>query len=152
MLNNSFSLEQLFPIISEQLENGGSAVFCIHGTSMLPLLKDGKDSVRLIKPISKPKKYDIIFYRRENGAFVLHRIVGIKNGCYICRGDNQIENEFPVKNDWVIGILTDYTKKGKWISAKTFKQFIYSRIQVNTVFYRRLKHKIKSIIKKGTAK
>ncbi len=142
-MNNRLSLNEIFPIIQEQLESGGSAVFTIHGVSMLPMLKDGESKIRIIKPTKKPKKYDIIFYRRANGQFVLHRIVGIRRNGFICRGDNQIENEFPVGKDTVIGILTGYTKNGKWIDFDSFSQFIYSRRVVNTVFYRRAKHWIK---------
>jgi len=147
-LNNSLSLEELFPIISEQLEHGGSASFTIHGTSMLPMLKDGKSTVRLIKPVSNPRKYDIILYRREDGSFVLHRIIEIKKEGYVCRGDNQIENEFPVKKEWVIGILTDYISDGKQISVKSFSHYVYSRFRVNTAFIRRAKHKLKTFIQK----
>lgn len=142
-MNKAIYLNELFPIISEQLENGGSASFVIHGTSMLPMLKDGEDKVRLIKPKRKPKKYDIIFYRRADGQFVLHRIIGIKKGCFICRGDNQIENEYPITEDMVIAVLCDYTQQGKWISAASFKQFMYARMRVNTVFFRRAKHWLK---------
>ncbi len=146
-MNNRLSLNDIFPIIQEQLESGGSAVFTIHGVSMLPMLKDGESKIRIIKPTKIPKKYDIIFYRRDNGQFVLHRIVGIRKNGFICRGDNQIENEFPVSKDSVIGILTGYTKNGKWKDFNSFGQFIYSRRVVNTVFYRRAKHWIKKKFK-----
>ena len=147
-MNNSLSLEELFPIISEQLEQGGSASCTIHGTIMLPMLKDGKSTVRLIKPVSPPKKYDIILYRRNDGCFVLRRIVGIKKGGYICRGDNQINNEFPVKKESVIGILTDHVSDGKRIYVKSFTHYIYSRFRVNTAFIRRAKHRLKTFIYK----
>ncbi len=147
-MNNSLSLERLFPIIQEQLDNGGSARFTIHGTSMLPMLKDGRHSVHLKKPSAPLKKYDIIFYRRDDGKFVLHRIVGIKKDGYVCRGDNQIDNEYPVKKEWVIGILVDYTEGGKCTSVNSFEHFIYSRFRVNTAFIRRAKHRIKKLITK----
>ncbi len=145
-MNNSLSLEELFTIISEQLDIGGSASFTIHGTSMLPLLTDGKDSVRLIKPLSKLQKYDIVFYRRPDGHFVLHRIVGIKKQGYVCRGDNQITDEYPVCRDWIIGVVSHYTRKGKMVSVKSFGHFIYSRFRVNTAFLRKAKHRLKEII------
>ncbi len=97
------------------------------------MLKDGIDSVRIIKPIVLPQKYDIIFYRRDDGTFILHRIVGIKDGDYICRGDNQTVSEFPVKNDSIIGIVTEYTKNGKVIPFDSLRQTVYSRFVVNTV-------------------
>jgi hypothetical protein len=50
----------------------------------------------LVKPEIPPKKYDVIFYRRENGQYVLHRIIKIKKDGYVCRGDNQTAKEYPV--------------------------------------------------------
>lgn len=132
----------MFPLISEQLEAGGKASFSIHGTSMKPMMKDRTDSVRITKPLSDPKKYDIIFYRRDDGSFVLHRIVGIKDGSFVCRGDNQTVDEFPVKKENVIGIVCDYTKNGKWRSVDCFSQKVYSRFWVNTVFIRKVKRNI----------
>lgn len=136
-MNRKIWLEDIFPLISEQLNSGGSASFTIRGTSMLPMLKDGIDSVRIIKPIATPKKYDIIFYRRDDGTFILHRIVGIKDGDYICRGDNQTENEFPVKNGSIIGIVAEYTKNGKVIKFDSIRQTVYSRFVVNTVLLKK---------------
>lgn len=132
----------MFPIIEEQLDSGGSASFAIHGTSMLPLLKDRKDSVRIIRPRSTPKKYDIIFYRRKDGSFILHRIVKVEKGGFVCRGDNQTENEFPVTEEMVIGVAEAYTHNGDWISVNSKRQIIYSRLRVNTNAFLRLKRKI----------
>ncbi len=132
----------MFPLINEQLESGGSTSFAIHGTSMKPMMKDRVDSVRIVKPTNPPKKYDIIFYRRSDGQFVLHRIVGVKDGGFICRGDNQTVDEFPVPSESIIGIVTDYTKNGKWQKIDRFSQKCYSRFWVNTVGIRRIKRKI----------
>jgi signal peptidase I len=137
-LNKKVSLNDLFPIISEQLNAGGSASFTIRGNSMEPLLKHGKSVVKIEKPKRALKKYDVIFYRREDGDFILHRIVGIKKDGYICRGDNQISNEYPVKAESVIGIVTEYGKDGKLSKISSFKQRSYAFLRVNTVFILRV--------------
>ncbi|MBQ3229730.1 MAG: S24/S26 family peptidase [Clostridia bacterium] len=147
-MNRSFALKDMFPIIKEQLDSGGSATFAIHGTSMLPMLKDRKDSVRIIKPKEQPKKYDIIFYRRKDGSFILHRIVKVKKGGYICRGDNQILNEFPVTEDMVIGVVEAYTRNNEWISVNSKRQYFYSRFKVNTILFLRTKRYLEAIINK----
>lgn len=132
----------MLPIIDEQLNAGGSAVFAIHGTSMKPMLKDRTDSVRIVKPTENVKKYDIIFYRRDDGTFVLHRVVKVKNEGFVCRGDNQVIDEFPVKPESIIGVVTDYTKKGEWVGFDSFAQTAYSRFWVNTVLFRKIKRKV----------
>ena len=132
----------MLPLIEEQLESGGVTVFKIHGTSMKPMMQDRADSVRIKKPTDDIKKYDIIFYRRNDGQFVLHRVVGIKNNDFICRGDNQIIDEFPVRHENIIGIVTDYTKNGEFKSMDSLSQKIYSRFWVNTVIFRKMKRKL----------
>ena len=130
-MNKEIELRELYPLIKEQLDSGCTASFAVHGTSMLPLLRDRKDRVRIKRPDETPRKYDIIFYRRDNGDFILHRIVGAAPEGFICRGDNQIDDEFPVKRDSVIGIVTHYNKNGKWKSVGGLGQKIYSRIWVS---------------------
>lgn len=137
-MNRAVTLEDVFPLIEEQLNAGGIASFVTHGTSMKPLLKNGENCVRLVRPKSKPKKYDVIFYRRTDGDFILHRIVGIGKDGFICRGDHQVINEYPVTDGQIIAVMTEYTKNGKWRSMDRFSQKVYARLRVNTVFFRRI--------------
>lgn len=56
-LNKEVGLDDVMQIIAEKLEAGGSVTFNPKGTSMLPMLRDGDDTVVL----SKPKGADFIF-------------------------------------------------------------------------------------------
>ena len=47
------NLNELEPIIIEKLASDSIVSFSSHGTSMMPMLRDGKDSIDLIK---KPDK------------------------------------------------------------------------------------------------
>lgn len=136
-LNKAVALKDIFPVIKEQLDSGGSASFISHGTSMKPLLRDGRDTVFLVKPGKALKKMDIIFYRRDDGTFVLHRIVGIKNGVFTCRGDNQFVNEYNIAPESVIAVLSHYEKNGKKKSAASFPFRLYSFFWVNSVYLRK---------------
>ena len=70
-------MEQLAPVIEETLKSGGTFEIAVKGTSMLPLLVEGRDTV-VLGAVSKPlEKDDIPFYRRPDGAYVLHsQIIG----------------------------------------------------------------------------
>lgn len=107
-------LEQLMPLIRERLEAGQSVRFSPHGTSMLPMLRQGRDRV-ILSPVSGPlKKYDIPFYRRDNGQYVLHRIV--KTGDhYTCIGDHQYETEPDIRQDQIIAVVTAFTRDDREI-------------------------------------
>lgn len=116
--------------MSEKLQSGGEVSFTVSGTSMQPLIFDRKDTVTLKRFEGKLKKYDVPFYRRDNGQFVLHRVIKVqKNGNYTCRGDNQNVKEFDVRDDQIIGVMSSFTRKGKSINvAKSLGYKIYCRL------------------------
>ena len=60
---------------------------------MWPFIREGRDLL-LIIPAERPlKKYDIPLYRRDNGQYILHRIIGRDESGYIMRGDNRSVKE-----------------------------------------------------------
>lgn len=146
-LSKKISLAECEPFIIAQLAEGGSISFTVKGESMRPMLIGGTDTVTLVKPATPPKKYDVIFYRRENGQYVLHRIIQVKKGGYVCRGDSQTVKEYPVTQDMVIGVLKEYTHKGKVKHTDSFGQKAYAFFCVNTAWLRShsktLYHKLK---------
>ena len=73
--NRSVALDELMPLIRESLSQGKSVRFSPRGTSMLPLLRQGKDQVILSPVIGKLHRFDLPFYQRDDGQYVLHRIV-----------------------------------------------------------------------------
>lgn len=106
---------QLVDVLELQLREGGVANLTVTGSSMYPTLRHRRDSVSLIK--KTPEKKDIILYKRENGAYVLHRIVRIKD-TYICSGDNQWQPE-SVKPEQVVAVADGFTRKGKHYTKST---------------------------------
>ena len=136
----------------EVIDSGGEFRLFPRGTSMLPFLKDRVDKVWISKPSRELKKYDIIFYKLERHGFILHRIVKVKKDGFICRGDNQTDNEPLLKRDDVIAVVTDYERNGKKKPINTLSQIIYSRFWVNMMFFRKAKRKICSIFNKRKVK
>ncbi len=114
---NRVSFSQLFPLLESEIRCGHSFSFTASGVSMLPFIRDGKDRVTL-SPISGPLQVgDIIFYRRKNGSFILHRIVRKeKDGSLTLCGDNQYYLEKNIQEDQVIARLTGLKRNGKNIS------------------------------------
>ena len=109
--------DELLPIMAEQLKSGGTVKFKPYGTSMLPLLRHGKDEVLLEKADRKLKKYDIVFYKRADGQLVLHRLVKIKKNEYIFRGDHQFLYEHGITDENVIAIVKSVFRNGKEIKS-----------------------------------
>ena len=110
--NNGVRLEELMPLIGEQLAKGQTVRISPRGTSMLPMLRQGVDEVVLAPVPAKLRKYDLPLYRRANGQFVLHRIV--KAGeTYTCMGDNQFEPEPGLKREQMLALVTKFYRNGK---------------------------------------
>ncbi len=117
---------ELLPLIQEKIKNNGQVIFTPFGHSMLPLLKDGKDTVILTKLNRKLKKNDLPLYQRNDGQVVLHRVLKVyKNGEFNTRGDNQIVSEKKVKQEQIIAIVTCLIKNQKEYSIEDKKYSFY---------------------------
>ena len=146
-------LADLYPVMKEVLDAGGTANFNPHGTSMLPMLHDDGDRVVLKKPDGELKKYDLPLYRRKNGAFVLHRVVRKpENGVYTMCGDNQWALERGITQDQIIGVVVEFERKGKKITVDDPMYKLYARVWVAIMPLRHLfiggTRRLKRIVKK----
>lgn len=121
-------LSEMFPLIEEKLALGGKVTFYPKGTSMLPLIRQGKDRVTLKKQEEPLRKNDVVFYRREDKSFILHRLVKIlSDGTYVMCGDNQTVFETGIKDNNVIGVMTGVYRGEKFVSADDFSYRLYVR-------------------------
>lgn len=146
------NLEELLPLINDQINAGGEVRFKPRGISMLPFLMEGRDEVILAASPEKLKKGDIPFYRRDEGGFVLHRIVGIdKDGSYVLCGDNQYHREHGVKQEQIIAVVKAVYRKGKYISADDLYFKLWGALWPKYRFFygilARIYHKLGRIVK-----
>lgn len=140
---NSNSLphfRDIMPQMQELLKEGKHISFPPRGTSMLPMLRQGIDTVELTAAPEKLKKYDIPFYLRDDGQYVLHRIVKVGDA-YTCVGDNQFLLEYPVRHDQILAVACAFTRNGKRIPVTALFYRIYCILwcgsrPVRYVFYR----------------
>ena len=109
------NLEELFPVIDEVISSGGEFRLYPRGVSMLPLFRQGTDSV-VLTSLGDVAVNDMILYRRDNGQFVLHRVVKIKNGEYIMCGDNQYELEYGIEKKHLLAQVSCFYRGDERIS------------------------------------
>lgn len=128
-------MEALAKLIVLQLENGGKANLTVTGSSMMPMLYHLRDSVSLVSAAPQQKKGDIILYRRENGSYVLHRIIAVTPGGYICSGDNQAMRE-PVSPAQVLAVVDGFVRNGRAYSLSIFWYRLYRAVWVELFFLR----------------
>ena len=89
--------------IEAQLREQGFYVSTTVGWSMFPMLRNRRDRV-VVLPVGQERlrKYDLPLYRRPDGKYILHRIIGVREGEYIIRGDNTYVKEH-VPDGWILG-------------------------------------------------
>ena len=124
LLEHEYRLEDLLSLIREQLEAGKTVKFAPRGISMLPMLRQGIDSVLLSPAPEKLKKYDLPLYRRDNGQFVLHRVVEVGE-TYTCIGDNQFVYEPGIRHEQVIALVTAFWRGERMIRVTALPYRFY---------------------------
>ena len=149
-----YAMEDLLPLIEEVVASGGEFRLYPRGTSMLPLLREGRDSVALILPVGFSRG-DICLYRRENGAFVLHRLEKIaSDGTLTFRGDNQKQFEYGVQKDALIARAIAVYRDDKRISLDSSRYRSYCFFKLKQPFRtarfvaRGVRHRLGALLKK----
>ena len=114
--------------IEKMLADEGFYVSTTVGMSMYPMLRDRRDRV-VIRPVGEArlKKYDLPLYRRPDGKYVLHRVIGVREGYYIIRGDNTYRKE-KVPDEWILGYVAEFYRKGKHKTANQKSYRAYARL------------------------
>ena len=99
------------------IDKFGFVIVSIKGTSMLPLLVESRDTVKLIAP-NNLKVNDVVLYERITGELVLHRIIKIKDNKYVMCGDNQFVLEKNISKEQIIALMEGYYKKENYIPCR----------------------------------
>ena len=142
-----------------ELEKNGAIAFVPGGNSMWPTLKNRAQSVVIRRKTQRLKPFDVAFYLRDNGAFVLHRVMETIDGGYIMCGDSQLVTE-RVKEDGVFGVMEGFyhgkkyvevtdaryvARVKRWYSRKRWRKF---RLKIFH-FGQRVKNKLARIFKRA---
>lgn len=91
----------------------------VTGHSMRPFLRHLRDGVELVSPDRcPPKAGDMVFFQRENGKCVLHRILKKETDGFTVCGDAQLWTE-QVSRKQIIGVASALCRGGRWIRAES---------------------------------
>ena len=105
--------QQAVPQIQGILARGQLCRLQVTGTSMVPFLRSEKDAVILKGFDGNVKKGDLLFYKRANGQYILHRVHSLcSDGTFLLCGDNQTVLE-PVRPQQIIAAIAAIERNGK---------------------------------------
>ena len=124
--------------IEQCLQELGYAVVPVRGTSMWPLLKEGKTRVQVeVKEGKQVRKGDIVLYRRKDGTLVLHRIIKVEYDTFLVCGDHQWKQMEQVQEEQILAVAQGFFKNGNYIDEKTWWYRLYKRFWNGNLTIRR---------------
>ncbi|MBQ8682936.1 MAG: S24/S26 family peptidase [Clostridia bacterium] len=115
-------MAQLSPLLLACLAEGQEVVLAVTGNSMAPFLRHGRDQVVLAACDGAVLGFgDVPLYRRDNGQYVLHRVVKRRQTAgsvrYTLLGDAQWEMEPEVTPEQVVACAVGFIRNGKRYSC-----------------------------------
>lgn len=116
----------------EILKEKGVLLYTITGISMLPLMRAHRDLIIVVPSQERLGKYDIPVFKRDNGEYVVHRILKVYDDGYGIVGDNQSELEY-VREDQIIGVVDRMERNGKTIPLRKTSE--HPRLQWKYTLY-----------------
>lgn len=109
--------EELFPSIKDLLANDHKVRITVTGSSMMPFLREDRDSVELSAADFKSLRFgQIPLVRRADGQYVLHRLIFKKKDCFYIAGDAHIWIEGPLYPEQLVAVVTKIWREDRQIS------------------------------------
>lgn len=131
----------------QAIEKYGFFIATPIGTSMLPLLRERLDTVKLVAP-TNIKKHDVVLYMRNDKTLVLHRIIRVHKDSFTMCGDNQCILEKHIKRSQIIAVMEGFYREEEYFPCtdKNYQKYVRKIIFKRPFKY--LKHLIKKILKR----
>lgn len=110
-----------------ELARSGYITYTNVGVSMLPLLRENRDIMRIERKAWQ--RYDAVLFRRPGvagrGRYIVHRILRVNpdGSCWIV-GDNMTEGETVQRED-ILGVLTGVYRDGRMVELNNMGYRLY---------------------------
>lgn len=140
-------INEYLPVLIDIVNEDKEVSLLISGNSMSPFLCHKRDYIIMSKPKAPFKRGQMVFYIRDNGQYVMHRIHHIdKNGNLFIVGDAQIYIEGPIRQNQVFAVINKAVRKGKNIEKGDFWWNFFEKIWIRIVPLRPYIVKLYSLI------
>ncbi|MBE6818893.1 MAG: hypothetical protein E7517_07050 [Ruminococcaceae bacterium] len=114
------SLNEIMPLIIEQLRQGETVRLTVKGVSMQPFLKNGQDAIFMVSPENRvPQCGDLFMFERPGAGYAMHRVCAVHEGGMLdFIGDNQLIVEKNVSAACLVAYVPQVERKGKIIDCQ----------------------------------
>ena len=136
------------PVLIDIIKSGKDVSVTVTGSSMAPFLAHLRDSIIVSPPPRQFHRGDMVFFQRQDGSYVMHRIHHLKEGKLYLVGDNQTEIEGPIDPEQVFGIVRKVIRNGKLLQKGDFWWDFFEKAWIRIVPLRPAAVKAVSIVYK----
>lgn len=124
--------------LRELVAEGHSVSMLIAGNSMFPFLIHNRDYIYFEKPNRELRVGDPVFFQRDNGKFVMHRICKVNpDGTFNLIGDNQTGVEPGIRRDQIFALVTQVKRNGKLLKPGDFWWEFFEKVWIRIIPLRR---------------
>lgn len=120
-------------VLRDIAEEGKVVSMLIAGSSMAPFLCHNRDYIYFTKPGREPRRGDMVFYQRDSGQYVMHRVYKVKPDGFYMVGDGQTQIEGPLRRDQIFALITQVKRKGKLICTGDFWWEFFEHVWIRIV-------------------
>lgn len=143
-------IHEYLPVLIDIINTGKDVNLLISGSSMTPFLCHKRDTIIISKPDDHFYRGQMVFYIRDTGQYVMHRIHHIdRKGYLFIVGDAQIDIEGPIRKDQVFGVINKVIRKGKLIEKGNFWWDFFENVWIRIVPIRPYLVKLYSFIRRS---
>lgn len=132
-------------VLREIAAEGKVVSMRIAGSSMSPFLCHNRDYIYFTKPDRALRRGDMVFYQRDTGQYVMHRILKKDGRGFYIVGDAQTAIEGPVREDQIFARVIKVQRKGKILQPGDFWWEFFEHVWIRMIPVRRVIVKLYSI-------
>ena len=125
-------------VLRELAEEGKVVSMLISGSSMAPFLCHNRDYIYFTKPERELKRGDMVFYQRDTGQYVMHRIYKKKPEGYYMVGDAQTQIEGPLRREQIFARIVKVKRKGRILQPGDFWWEFFEYVWIRIIPARKL--------------
>ena len=146
MIERVVDTREYVSVLREIAEEGKVVSMLIAGSSMSPFLCHNRDYIYFTKPDRELRRGDMVFYQRDTGQYVMHRIYKRKKDGYYMVGDAQTQIEGPLRRDQIFARIIKVKRKGRIIEPGNFWWEFFEHVWIRIIPMRKVIEKLYSLL------
>lgn len=146
MIERVVDTNEYVSVLRELAGEGRVVSMLVVGSSMSPFLCHKRDYIYFTKPDRELRRGDMVFYQRDTGQYVMHRIYKRKKDGYYMVGDAQTQIEGPLRRDQIFARIIKVKRKGRIIEPGNFWWEFFEHVWIRIIPMRKVIEKLYSLL------